>query len=119
MLFINNLLLDMELDPRLVEYLSIIIKILLIGLFCIVANFISKKIVIRIITRIVKNSKVKWGNIILERQIFRKLSHIVPAIIIYSFASTFPTYDTHHPEIGDLLYHYCRFSVYSKLTLCS
>ena len=92
MLFINNLLLDMELDPRLVEYLSIIIKILLIGLFCIVANFISKKIVIRIITRIVKNAKVKWGNIILERQIFRKLSHIVPAIIIYSFASTFPTY---------------------------
>ena len=94
MLFINNLLLDMELDPRLVEYLSIIIKILLIGLFCIVANFISKKIVIRIITRIVKNAKVKWGNIILERQIFRKLSHIVPAIIIYSFAPTFPTYDT-------------------------
>ena len=94
MLFINNLLLDMELDPRLVEYLSIVIKILLIGLFCIVANFISKKIVIRIITRIVKNAKVKWGNIILERQIFRKLSHIVPAIIIYSFAPTFPTYDT-------------------------
>ena len=94
MLFINNLLLDMELDPRLVVYLANVIKVILIGLFCIVANFISKKIVIRIITRIVKNAKVKWGNIILERQIFRKLSHIVPAIIIYSFASTFPTYDT-------------------------
>ena len=93
MLFINNLLLDMELDPKLVEYLSIIIKILLIGLFCIIANFISKKIVIRIITRIVANAKVEWGNIILERQIFRKLSHIVPAIIIISFASTFPTYE--------------------------
>ena len=92
MQFINNLLLDMELDPRLVEYLSIIIKILLIGLICIVANFISKKIVIRIITRIVTNSKVKWGQIILERQVFRKLSHMVPAIIIYSFSSTFPTY---------------------------
>lgn len=84
----------MELDPRLVEYLSIIIKILLIGLICIVANFISKKIVIRIITRIVTNSKVNWGTIILERQIFRKLSHIVPAIIIYSFSSTFPTYQS-------------------------
>ena len=84
----------MELDPRLVEYLSIIIKILLIGLICIAANFISKKIVIRIITRIVTNSKVKWGNIILERKIFRKLSHIVPAIIIYSFSSTFPSYQS-------------------------
>lgn len=84
----------MELDPRLVEYFSIIIKILLIGLICIVANFISKKIVIRIITRIVTNSIVKWGPIILERQVFRKLSHIVPSIIIYSFASTFPTYQS-------------------------
>ncbi len=84
----------MELDPRLVEYLSIIIKVLLIGLICIVANFISKKIVIRVITRIVTRSKVKWGQIILDRQIFRKLSHIVPSIIIYSFASTFPTYES-------------------------
>jgi miniconductance mechanosensitive channel len=94
MLFINNLLLDMELDPRLVVYLSSIIKILLIGLICIVANFISKKIVIRIITRIVTKSKVKWGQIFLDRQVFRKLSHIVPAIIIYSFSSTFPTYQS-------------------------
>ncbi|MBX9972574.1 mechanosensitive ion channel family protein [Cytobacillus firmus] len=94
MQFINNLLLDMELDLRLVKYLSIIIKILLIGLICIAANFITKKIVIRIITRIVTNSKVKWGKIILERQVFRKLSHIVPAIIIFSFSTTFPTYQS-------------------------
>ena len=59
-----------------------------------VANFISKKIVIRIITRIVTKSKVKWGQIVLDRQVFRKLSHIVPAIIIYSFSSTFPTYQS-------------------------
>jgi miniconductance mechanosensitive channel len=94
MQFINELLLDMEMDPRLVKYLSVVIKILIIGLICIVANFISKQIVIRIITRIVTNSKVKWGQIILERQVFRKLSHIVPSIIIYSFASTFSTYET-------------------------
>lgn len=92
MQFINNLLLDMGLDPRLVEYLSVVIKILLIGLFCFVANLISKKIVIRVITRIVTNSKVKWGQIILDRKVFRKLSHFVPAIIIYSFSSTFPTH---------------------------
>lgn len=94
MQFINRLLLDMGLNPNLVEYLSVIIKILLIGLICIVANFISKKIVIRIITRIVTSSKVKWGQIILDRQVFRKLSHIVPSIIIHNFASTFSTYQT-------------------------
>jgi miniconductance mechanosensitive channel len=94
MQFINNLLLDMELDPILVSYLAAIIKIVLIGLLCIAANFISKKIVIRIITRIVTNSKVKWGKMLLDRQVFRKLSHIVPAVIIYSFASTFPNYQS-------------------------
>ncbi|WP_059174243.1 mechanosensitive ion channel family protein [Bacillus sp. FJAT-27445] len=92
MQFVNNLLLNMELDPKLVKPLAIIIKILLIGIICIAANFISKKIVMTIITRIVTNSKVKWDKIILERQVFRKLSHIVPAIIIYSFSSIFPTY---------------------------
>lgn len=94
MQFVNNLLLDMDLEPKLVEYLSVMIKILLITIICIVANFISKKIVIRIITRIVKKSKVKWGNIILDRQVFRKLSHFVPAIIIYSFASMFSNYQS-------------------------
>ncbi|WP_053364877.1 mechanosensitive ion channel family protein [Bacillus sp. FJAT-27245] len=103
MQFVNTLLLDMELDPRLVKPLSIMIKILLIGIICIAANFISKKIVIRIITRMVTNFKVEWGKIILERQVFRKLSHIVPATIIYSFSSTFPTYQS---TIGKLAITY-------------
>lgn len=94
MLFVNNLLLDMGFDPELVKYLAGIIKVVLIGLLCIVANFISKKIVIRIITRIIKNANVEWGQIILDRKVFRKLSHIVPALIIYSFASIFPNYVT-------------------------
>src|SRR5690606_2278995 len=34
----------------------------------------------------------QWDNIILDNKVFHKLSHIVPAIIIYSFAPTFPTY---------------------------
>ncbi|RDU34736.1 mechanosensitive ion channel family protein [Neobacillus piezotolerans] len=94
MQFVNNLLLNMELDPKLVKPLAIIIKILLIGIICIAANFFSKKIVMKVIARIVTNSKVRWGKIILDRKVFRKLSHIVPAIIIYSFAPTFPTFES-------------------------
>lgn len=94
MQFIHNLLLESELNPILAKYLSITIQILIIMLICIVANFITKKVVIRIITHIVTNAKVKWGKMILERQVFRKLSHIVPAIIIYSFASIFPNYQS-------------------------
>ncbi|MCH1624516.1 mechanosensitive ion channel family protein [Ferdinandcohnia quinoae] len=92
--FINNQLLKYELDPDLARYLSIVIMILFIAIICFVANLITKKIVIRIITHIVRANQLEWGNIILERQVFRKLSHIVPAIIIYSFSGSFETYES-------------------------
>ena len=88
--FIRNLLLKFDMDSTLAGYLSIIIMLLFIMIICIVANFITKKVVIRIITKIVKNTKFQWDDMLLERKVFHKLSHIVPAIIIYCFASTFP-----------------------------
>ncbi|HIW33598.1 MAG TPA: mechanosensitive ion channel family protein [Candidatus Paenibacillus intestinavium] len=74
--------------------LSNIIMIMFVAGLCILANYIAKTIVLKIITHIIMNNKYKWDNIILERKVFRKLSHIVPAIIIYYFSSVFPTYQT-------------------------
>lgn len=87
--FISSQLLKLEINPILVKYLSNIIMILFIALLCFVANLITKKVVIRVITHIVIKNKLQWGNILLERKVFRKLSHIVPAMIIYYFSSTF------------------------------
>lgn len=92
MAFINNQLLKYNMDPTLAGYLSIVIMLLFIIILCIVANFITKKVVIRIISKIVNNTKFQWDNMLLERKVFHKLSHIVPAIIIYRFASTFSSY---------------------------
>jgi miniconductance mechanosensitive channel len=93
---INNRLLKYDIDPDLSRYLSIMIMILFIAFLCIVANFITKKVVIRVITLFVTKNKIRWGHILLERKVFRKLSHIVPALIILSFSRTFPAY-------GDLI----------------
>ncbi len=93
MKLIQKYLLDYELDPTVVKYLSTIIMILFIALLCIIANFITKKVIIRIITKIVTSTKFTWDNMLLERKVFRRLSHIVPAIIIHFFASTFEPYD--------------------------
>ncbi|MRG86757.1 mechanosensitive ion channel family protein [Salinibacillus xinjiangensis] len=90
--FIRNQLLAYDLDPILVKYLSIIIMIIFIALICIIANFITKKIVMRVIAHIVNNNKLQWDNVLMDRKVFHKLSHIVPALIIYFFASTFPAF---------------------------
>ncbi|WP_144510450.1 mechanosensitive ion channel family protein [Bacillus sp. FJAT-22090] len=90
--YISSLLLKFGVDSTLARYLSILLMVLLIVIICIVANFITKKVVIRIITKIVNNSKFQWDNMLLERKVFHKLSHIVPPIIIYYFAPTFPSF---------------------------
>ena len=46
-------------------------------------NFITKKIVLRIVCKFVKKSRTQWDDILVERRVFTMLSHLVPAIIIY------------------------------------
>jgi miniconductance mechanosensitive channel len=100
---IRKELLQYDLDPVLTHYLAVIIMVLFIGILCIVANFITQKVILRVITHIVNNTKYTWDNMLMERKVFRKLSHIVPAIIIYYFAPTFPAYQ-HIIEKGAVAY---------------
>ncbi|MEH7225442.1 mechanosensitive ion channel domain-containing protein [Bacillus sp. JJ1566] len=99
MKFIEKQLLNYDMDPTLAHYLAVVLMILFIALICIVANFITKKVIINIITRIVTKTKYQWDNMLLERKVFRRLSHIVPAIIIHRFSTTFPNYE-HLIQIG-------------------
>lgn len=89
---IRNFLLKYDMNPTVIEYLSILIMILFITLICVIANFITRKIVIKIITQIVQKTKFQWDDVLLERKVFHRLSHIVPAVIIYYFAPTFPAF---------------------------
>ena len=82
-------LIEFGLSPLFAEYLSVALMVIFIVIICLIANFITKKIVIRFITHIVNNNKYQWDNILLEKKVFHKLSHIVPAIIIYYFAEAF------------------------------
>lgn len=61
---------------------------------CIVANWITKKIVLKLITLFITKNKVDWDDKLVERKVFQKLSHIVPAVILYyasDFYAAFPT----------------------------
>ncbi|MCT2535411.1 mechanosensitive ion channel family protein [Aquibacillus koreensis] len=88
MKYIEDWLVQYDMSATWAGYLANIIMILLIGIICIIANFITKKVVIRVISHYVKRNKFTWDDILLERKVFHKLSHIVPAIIIIVFATT-------------------------------
>jgi len=47
------------------------------------ADFITKRIIITFISQIVKKSKNQWDDIILEKKVFNKLAHFAPALVIH------------------------------------
>lgn len=72
------------------SYLATGILVVFIGLVSLFANYITKKVVLRALSLLIHNNKFKWDTVMLEKRVFHRLFHIVPAMIIYSFATAFP-----------------------------
>ncbi|UQZ32644.1 mechanosensitive ion channel protein MscS [Paenibacillus sp. PK3_47] len=90
--FIKNQLMNYGVDPATAGYLSAVISLLGIAALSLLAHFIATRVVLKLITKSIYSNKYKWDNIMLERKVFHKLSHFVPAIIINYFAPVFPAY---------------------------
>ncbi|MFC4598365.1 mechanosensitive ion channel family protein [Cohnella hongkongensis] len=92
--FIKQLLIDEGVSSPIAVYLAnAIVLMLLIGL-CFLANFVTKKIVLKILASFIMKNRFTWDNAFLERKVLHRLSHIVPAIIVYYSAPIFPIYRT-------------------------
>lgn len=52
-------------------------------LVCVAANFIAKSLILRLVHRTVKRSRITWDNQLMDRGVFTRLSHLVPGILLY------------------------------------
>jgi len=71
-------------------------------IIAITADQITKRALIKIISSIVKRTKTKWDDILLEKRVLTRLSHIVPAIIINIFL---PVIFSSNKELTSFLQH--------------
>jgi len=81
---IKSILLDWGITEYYINIIRTIIVIFIIFLFCLFLNYLAKKIISKIIKRIVDKSKNDWDNILYEKRIFNRLSHFVPALLIFN-----------------------------------
>jgi len=71
------------------------------------SNFITRKVIIRVITTIIRRTKSNWDDIFLQNKVFNKLSHLAPALIIYFSAElVFRDYPQWIPIIQDFAHIY-------------
>ncbi|MCR2804494.1 mechanosensitive ion channel family protein [Paenibacillus soyae] len=90
--FIKKELVELGVDSGVAAYLAAIAVIAAIGLLCVAANWLTKRVVLGVVTSLVEKSRFQWNHYLLKRRVIHKLSHIVPAIIIYYGSFSFTDY---------------------------
>jgi len=54
------------------------------------ANNLTRRYILKVISRVVTQTKFTWDDIIFERKVFRRLAHVAPAVVIYYGAPLIP-----------------------------
>lgn len=85
---------DLSLEGTVAEYLAwaatAVVVVLLAGL----ANLVAKRVLLTAIGIYARKSKNSWDDMLVNRHFFQRLSHLAPAIVIYSMAASFSDMQT-------------------------
>ncbi|MBV7275090.1 mechanosensitive ion channel [Clostridium sp. PL3] len=90
--FVEKILLDKGISKVIAGYLSFSIELVLLIIICLLANFITKRVVLNIISKTVYKNNIKWDDFLVERKVFHRISNIVPFAIIYMSAPIFGSF---------------------------
>src|SRR5664280_82185 len=86
-IWFKDLFLHAGLSYSLSSFLSTIALVLIVILLSWFSNFVTKAIILQIVTRIVKRTTNTWDDIFLEQKVFTRLSHFAPALVIWFMAA--------------------------------
>ena len=85
-IWIRELFIQAGLSFSLSSLLGTIALVLIVLFLSWLTNLIAKTIILKIVTRIVKNTKSLWDDVFLEQKVFTRLSHLAPALVIWFMA---------------------------------
>ncbi|TFH64343.1 MAG: mechanosensitive ion channel family protein, partial [Gemmatimonadales bacterium] len=54
-----------------------------IGVLAWLANSLTRRYLLRVISRVVAQTRFTWDDIIFDRKVFGRLAHIAPAVVVY------------------------------------
>lgn len=81
--FVYDCLVTRGVNPEIAGYLVTSILVALAIVLSIIANFVAKRYILKGLAHIVGHTETRWDDIFLERNVFAKLSHFAPAIVLY------------------------------------
>ena len=89
-----HLFLDLDFLEMYARLFSVFLTFVGIVLVAMVVHWITQMIVIKIIHRLVENTKTEWDDFLLRRKVFQSMSHLTSAMVFY--------YSCNYSEILDV-----------------
>lgn len=77
------------LSPAWGDLLGIIGGLLVLLVAAWLANFIAKRVMLRLIKRVASRTKATWDDDLITSRVFDRLSHLAPALVVYLLSSVF------------------------------
>lgn len=71
--------------------LAVALLAVVVLVVCILANALTKSLILRLVHKLVAKTKTTWDDELVEHGVFTRLSHLVPGFILYYGALAFPT----------------------------
>ena len=75
---------NQNIDERYIEWTALGIDVVLLALLSLLADFVSRRILVSIIHAAVKRTKATWDDYFFEQKVFKGLAHLVPAAIVFN-----------------------------------
>lgn len=72
-----------NLNEEWISNLTLAVDIVLVLALSWLVDYIARRVILRVVTRYVKKSKNQYDDILLEKRVFKSLSHLLPAMVIY------------------------------------
>jgi len=86
--FFTDFFIAMGVSPDVASLLNGFTLAVIILLLAVIANWIAKRILISLISGVVKKSKTNWDDMLFKRKVFNRLANFAPALVIY-FATSY------------------------------
>jgi len=83
MKFVYDCLVTQGVNPATAGFLATAILAALAIVLSIIANIVAKRFILKGLAHIVAHTETQWDDIFHKRNVFAKLSHLAPAVVLY------------------------------------
>lgn len=83
--WLKDLLISIGIPEDVSTYLAISISVIVLIIICYIIYWVTKRILLRIVSTFVKRTKVDWDDILLKEKVFNSISHIAPILVLRYF----------------------------------